>query len=130
MKLKQIMASEEAHAQIKAAAAAARITMTEMIEQMVIMLNHFEITPFYTCVECSKELDHLIGKETELEVSSSDFFYCSLCNNYNEIGPTILECIILHARADECDCGENIQHNNGGNYHITSIKALVVGIRD
>ena len=57
-----------------------------------------------------------------LYVSSADFPMCAGCRSYTET-LVVREFPVDLLSVEDCDCMEKhnrIQHNNGGNYHITT----------
>jgi hypothetical protein len=61
-----------------------------------------------------------------LYVSSADFSMCADCKTYGET-PVVREFPVELLSVEECDCIEKhdrIQHNNGGNYHLTTYQVL------
>ena len=61
-----------------------------------------------------------------LYVSTTDFPMCADCKTYGET-PVVREFAVELLSVEECDCIEKhgrIQHNNGGNYHLTTYQVL------
>ena len=61
-----------------------------------------------------------------LYVSSADFSMCADCKTYGET-PVVREFPVELLSVEKCDCIEKhgrIQHNDGGNYHLTTYQVL------
>lgn len=64
----------------------------------------------------------------EVRTSSSWLAYCDVCGYYGYEDEILNRTVVIAAlvEADECDCGQQIRHNDGGKYHyrryvVTSI---------
>jgi hypothetical protein len=73
----------------------------------------------WTCPRCT---DMAFRRGEVIETSSSDYPFCARCKAYGPWNPIDWEWFSVRARLlseDECNCGEIIRHNNGGNYHYS-----------
>ena len=89
----------------------------------------------YNFIPCRRHLKDIhIGDYLSVDDPNCDFLYCPLCSRFvNENDKAFSSAItiaVLDEEHEECDCGDRILHNNGGNYHFSYYKGIVVEIEE
>ena len=63
-------------------------------------------------------------KYMTVEDNNSDFPACWLCGQYSNSDLVSINFLGKYLKTDSCDCGSQIRHNNGGNYHYSYYKVF------
>lgn len=60
--------------------------------------------------------------------STIDYPFCNRCGRVdrNTEDWTTLDVVVQLISFEECDCGDHIRHNNGGNYHSSKYKVIKI----
>jgi hypothetical protein len=77
------------------------------------------------CERCARHLE--VG-QVSLQFSSAGFSYCPVCHTYTETPVSVAIEDYTVISEDACDCGDQVRHTNGGNYHYTAARAAVLAV--
>ncbi|GIV82488.1 MAG: hypothetical protein KatS3mg082_3377 [Nitrospiraceae bacterium] len=61
-----------------------------------------------------------------LVLSSSEYAECAVCGSMEETraGMMPFTALVQEEYVEPCDCGDRIQHRNGGHYHMSRFRVL------
>lgn len=79
---------------------------------------------FLVCDACGQFLP-AIGEEATLFDTTAEFDFCGMCGNYTRTKDSIT-LFVMESKHAPCDCGEHIRHDNGGNYHLSEYRGVVI----